>query len=134
MANDALAQKAQNFTNRGRQALEARRYDLAVELLSQALDAMPDLLETRRLLRAAQIAKFRENPPSGFALKLQSLSNMGKRAKILSLVKKGKGDEAMAEAEKLPELSSDDLTAAPGLGQSVAQVLHNVDELTTGKK
>ena len=62
---------------------------------------MPDLLETRRLLRAAQIAKFRENPPSGFALKLQSLSNMGKRAKILSLVKKGKGDEAMAEAEKL---------------------------------
>ena len=101
MANDVLAQKAQNFTNRGRQALEARRYDLAVDLLSQALDAMPDLLETRRLLRAAQIAKFRENPPSGFALKLQSLSNMGKRAKILSLVKKGKGDEAMAEAEKL---------------------------------
>ena len=34
MANDVLAQKAQNFTNRGRQALEARRYDLAVELLS----------------------------------------------------------------------------------------------------
>ena len=101
MANDVLAQKAQNFTNRGRQALEARRYDLAVELLSQALDAMPDLLETRRLLRAAQIAKFRENPPSGFALKLQSLSNMGKRAKILSRVKKGKGAAALAEAQQL---------------------------------
>lgn len=101
MANDALAQKAQNFTNRGRQALEAGRYDLAVELLSQALEAMPDLLETRRLLRTAQIAKFRQNPPSGFALKLQSLSSMGKRAKVLSLAKKGKGDEAMAEAEKL---------------------------------
>ena len=38
------------------------------------------------------------------------------------------------ERSALPELSSDDLTAAPGLGQSVAQVLHNVDELTTGKK
>ncbi len=101
MANDALAQKAQNFTNRGRQALEARHYDLAVEMLSQALEAMPDLLETRRLLRTAQIAKFRENPPSGFALKLQGLSNMGKRSKILSLAKKGKGEEAMAEAEKL---------------------------------
>ncbi len=101
MANDALAQKAQNFTNRGRQALEARRYDLAVEMLSQALEAMPDLLETRRLLRTAQIAKFRENPPSGFALKLQGLSSMGKRSKILSLAKKGKGEEAMAEAEKL---------------------------------
>lgn len=34
----------------------------------------------------------------------------------------------------LPELNSDDLTAAPGLGQSVGQVLHNVDEMATGKK
>ena len=40
---------------------------------------------------------------------------------------------ALAEAEKLPELSSDDLTAAPGLGQSTAQVVHNVDELA-GKR
>ena len=101
MANDALAQKAQNLTNRGRQALEARRYELAVEMLSQALDCAPDLLETRRLLRAAQIAKFRQNPPSGFALKIQGLTNMGKRSKILSLAKKGQGAEAMAEAEKL---------------------------------
>ena len=55
MANDALAQKAQNLMNRGRQSLEAGRYELAVEMLSQALDCAPDLLETRRLLRAAQI-------------------------------------------------------------------------------
>ena len=76
MANDALAQKAQNLTNRGRQALEARHYELAVEMLSQALDCAPDLLETRRLLRAAQIAKYRQNPPSGFALKIQGLSRL----------------------------------------------------------
>ena len=53
MANDAFAQKAQNCTNRGRQALEAGRFELAVELLSQALEYAPDLLETRKLLRAA---------------------------------------------------------------------------------
>ena len=105
MANDALAQKAQNFTNRGRQALEAGRYELAVEMLSQAIDCAPSSLETRRLLRAAQIAKFRQNPPSSFALKLQGLSNMGKRSKIMSLVKKGQGAEAMAEAEKLLEIN-----------------------------
>ena len=101
MANDANAQKAQNFMNRGRQALEARKFDLAVDLLSEALVCAPDSLETRRLLRTAQIGKFRQNPPSGFALKLQSLSNLGKRAKVMSLVKKGAGAEAMAEAEKL---------------------------------
>ena len=61
MANDANAQKAQNFTNRGRQALEAGRFELAVEMLSQALECAPDTLETRRLLRAAQIAQFRRS-------------------------------------------------------------------------
>lgn len=36
---------------------------------------------------------------------------------------------ALAGAEQVPELTSDALTAAPGLGQSTAQVVHNVDEL-----
>ena len=30
-----LAQKAQNFTNRGRQALESGRYELAVDMLME---------------------------------------------------------------------------------------------------
>ena len=97
MANDTLAQKAQNFTNRGRQALESGRYDLAVELLSEALTCAPDTLETRRLLRAAQIARYRQNPP-GFMAKMKCMTMRGK---VLSLAKKGQGAEAMAEAEKL---------------------------------
>ena len=52
-----LAQKAQNFTNRGRQALETGRYELAVDMLMEAVAAAPDVLETRRLLRAAQMAR-----------------------------------------------------------------------------
>lgn len=35
---------------------------------------------------------------------------------------------ALAEAEELPQLNSDALTALPGVGQSTAQVIHNVDE------
>ena len=35
---------------------------------------------------------------------------------------------ALDGCETLPELTSDDLTGIPGLGQSAAQVLHNVDE------
>ena len=97
MANDALAQKAQNFTNRGRQALETGRYELAVELLTEALNCAPDTLETRRLLRAAQIAKFRQSPP-GFMAKMKCMTM---RSKVLALAKKGQGMEAMAEAEKL---------------------------------
>ena len=56
-----LAQKAQNFTNRGRQALETGRYELAVDMLMEAVSAAPDILETRKLLRAAQIANFKKN-------------------------------------------------------------------------
>ena len=42
-----LAQKAQNFTNRGRQALESGRFELAVDMLMEAVSAAPDVLETR---------------------------------------------------------------------------------------
>ena len=105
MANDALAQKAQNFSNRGRQAMEAGKYALAVEMLMQAISYAPDALETRRLLRAAQIAKFREDAPSSFALKMQGIKNSFARQKILGLIKKGKGVEAMEEAENLLTLN-----------------------------
>ena len=101
MANDAAAQKAQNFTNRGRQAMEGRKFDLAAEMFLQALSFVPDALETRRMLRAAQIAKFKSNPPSALALKMQGMGGYFARQKVLGLAKKGQGAEAMAEAEKL---------------------------------
>ena len=107
-----LAQKAQNFTNRGRQALETGRYELAVDMLMEAVSAAPDILETRKLLRAAQIANFKKNGKVGFGAKL---GYMMARQKILGLVKKGKGVEAMAEAEKLlcqNPLDADNIEAA----------------------
>ena len=94
MANDMVAQKAQNFTNRGRQAMESRKFDLAAEMFSQALSYVPDALETRRMLRAAQIAKFKSNPPSALALKMQGMGSYFARQKVLGLAKKGKGAEA----------------------------------------
>ncbi len=93
-----LAQKAQNFANRGRQAMESGRYELAVDMLMEAVSAAPDILETRKLLRAAQIAKFKSVGKAGFGAKL---GYMMARGKITGLLKKGKAAEAMAEAEKL---------------------------------
>ncbi|MBO7683098.1 MAG: tetratricopeptide repeat protein [Kiritimatiellae bacterium] len=93
-----MAQKAQNFTNRGRQALETGRYELAMDMLMEAVSAAPDVLETRKLLRAAQIANFRKNGKAGFGARL---GYMMARQKIAGLVKKGRAEEAMAEAERL---------------------------------
>ena len=40
--------------------------------------------------------------------------------------------QALDQAEDLPQMTPDTLTAAyPGLGQSVAQVIHNTDERCT---
>lgn len=97
-----MAQKAQNFTNRGRQALETGRYELAVDMLMEAVAAAPDVLETRKLLRAAQIANFRRNGKAGFGAKF---GYMMARQKIMGLIKKNQGAEAMAEAEKLLKLN-----------------------------
>ena len=93
-----LAQKAQNFTNRGRQALESGRYELAMDMLMEAVSAAPDILETRKLLRTAQIAHFKTAGKAGFGSKL---SGMMARSKIAGMIKKGQAAEAMAEAEKL---------------------------------
>ena len=119
-----LAQKAQNFTNRGRQALETGRYELAVDMLMEAVSAAPDNLETRKLLRAAQIANFKKNGKVGFGAKL---GYMMARQKILGLVKKGKGVEAMAEAEKLlcqNPLDADNIEAAVKAAEAAGKAEH----------
>ena len=126
MANDALAQKAQNFTNRGRQAMEGRKFDLAVEMFLQALTFVPDALETRRMLRAAQIAKFKSNPPSALALKMQGMGSYFARQKVLGLAKKGQGVEAMAELP--PFMSDPDQDVADAASSRWKDALQEIDD------
>ena len=119
-----LAQKAQNFTNRGRQALETGKYELAVDMLMEAVSAAPDVLETRKLLRAAQIAHFRKDGKAGFGAKL---GYMMARQKIMGLVKKGQGVEAMDEAEKLlcqNPLDPDNIEAAVKAAEAAGKADH----------
>lgn len=120
-----LAQKAQNFTNRGRQAFETGKYALAVDMLMEAVSAAPDILETRKLLRAAQIANFRHSGgKSGFMAKLGFVAARGK---IMSLVKRGKGLEAMMEAEKLlgqNPLDPDNIEAAVKAAEAAGKADH----------
>ncbi len=120
-----LAQKAQNLMNRGRQALESKNYDLAVDLLMEAVRAAPDVLEARRLLRTAQIANFKsKGGKAGLGAKLGGLFA---RQKIMGLVKKGKGAEAMEEAEKLlcqNPLDPDNIEAAVKAAEAAGKTDH----------
>ena len=119
-----LAQKAQNFTNRGRQALESGRYELAVDMLMEAISAAPDVLETRKLLRAAQIANFRKNGKAGFGAKI---GYMVDRKKISALIRKGEFAEAMQESEKLLSknpLDPDNIEAAVKAAEAAGKTDH----------
>lgn len=119
-----LAQKAQNFMNRGRQALESRRYELAVDMLMEAVEAAPDVLEARKLLRTAQVLNFKANGKAGFGAKLGYMMD---RQKIMGLVKKGDGAKAMAEAEKLlckNPLDGDNIEAAVKAAEAAGKPDH----------
>jgi tetratricopeptide (TPR) repeat protein len=119
-----LAQKAQNFTNRGRQALESGKYELAVDMLMEAIKAAPDVLETRKLLRAAQIANFKRNGKAGFGAKL---GYMMARNKIAGLIKKGDARGAMAEAEELLKqnpLDADNMEIAVKAAEAAGKADH----------
>ena len=90
----------------------------------EAVAAAPDVLETRKLLRAAQIANFKKNGKAGFGAKLGYIMA---RQKIMGLVKKGRGAEAMAEAEKLlcqNPLDADNIEAAVKAAEAAGKADH----------
>lgn len=98
---DQVAQQAQNFFNKGQVAFERGNLDIAVDLLIQCTTLAPGFSRARKVLRAAQIAKFRREKKSKLALQVQEFSAKLVRMKVQTLLKTGKKEAALAECEKL---------------------------------
>ncbi|MBP5227974.1 MAG: tetratricopeptide repeat protein [Kiritimatiellae bacterium] len=99
--NDQAAQQAQNFYNKGQVAYERGNLDIAIDLLIQCITLVPGFSRARKILRAAQIAKFRKEKKSKLALQVQEFSAAMLRAKIATMLKAGKKEQAITECEKL---------------------------------
>ena len=99
--NDQAAQQAQNFYNKGQVAYERGNLDIAIDLLIQCITLVPGFSRARKILRAAQIAKFRKEKKSKMALQVQEFSAAMLRAKIAAMLKTGKKEQAITECEKL---------------------------------
>ena len=99
-----VEQRVQNFIARGKQSLECGKVKLALEMFKQALALAPKSIEARKNLRAAQILAFKQEAPSKTSLAFKKLKLFFAASKASSLTKKGKGLEAMDEAEKLLEV------------------------------
>lgn len=96
-----VPQSIRNLHAKAKASLE-RNPDLAVDMLFRCVLSCPFFTEARTDLRKAEIARYLQkhkgkispNPLGGMAAMLPKM-------KISGLLKKGKGDEAIAEAEKL---------------------------------
>lgn len=98
---DQSAQQAQNFYNKGQAAFERGNFDIAIDLLMQCVTKAPGFSRARRVLRAAQIAKFRKEKKSGLSAHIQEAGAMFMRMKIAGLLKANKAEAALLECEKL---------------------------------
>jgi len=99
--SEQMAQQAQNFYAKGQAAYDRRNYDIAIDLLMQCLTRAPSFSRARKVLRSAQIAKFKSSKTGGFAGKIQDIKAAGMRTKIKGLLGANKTDMALTECEKL---------------------------------
>jgi len=99
---DNVSQKLRDLFNKGFTALERGNFDYAIDLLSSCITAEPGFLQARKFLRIAAIQKSRQDgKSSSFSHMFSSAVSLPKYTKITTLIKAGKGDEALNEAEKL---------------------------------
>lgn len=117
---DQQAQQAQNFFNKGVAAFERGNFDIAIDLLMQCVTFSPGFSRARRVMRAAQIAKFKKEKKGKMAAQVQEFSAMLLRMKIAGLLKAGKTDAALLECEKL-------LTMNPLQSQNVELAVATAD-------
>lgn len=80
--------KAREHFEKGLASMERGNTDYAIEMLTLSLDVCPQLLKARRFLRAAQVKRYRANPPSAMAKAMIPVKAAGKQMKAQSLMKK----------------------------------------------
>ena len=96
-----VPQSIRNLHIKATAALE-RNPDLAIDMLMRCVVSCPFFTEARTDLRKAEIARYLRKHKGKIAKSpLGAVSALFPKMKISGLVKKGKGDEAIAEAEKV---------------------------------
>jgi tetratricopeptide (TPR) repeat protein len=93
--------KAREHFEKGFAAMERGNLDYAIDMLTLSLDVCPHLLKSRKYLRAAQVKKFRTNPPGAMAKAMLPIKSAGKQMKAQSGLKKNPLEALKATEELL---------------------------------
>lgn len=85
---DNAPRKAREHFEKGLASMERGNLDYAIDMLTLSLDICPQLLKSRRFLRAAQVKRYKTNPPGAMAKAMLPVKAAGKTMKAQSLMKK----------------------------------------------
>jgi len=80
--------KAREHFEKGFSSMERGNFDYAIEMMTLSLDVCPQLLKSRRFLRAAQIKKFKTSPPSALQKAMIPVKAAAKQMKAQASLKK----------------------------------------------
>lgn len=95
-----VPKKTQDMFNKGLGALERGNLDYAIDLFMQCLELEPALLQARKMLRAAEVRKIKQQG-SGLARKMAVVKGIPTYLKAMTALKGEKPQQAMLQAEKL---------------------------------
>lgn len=101
MTSDQKASKIQRYIFKGQQALDYGNYELAIDMFDEVLRLDYTSTYARKNMRAAQVALFKKSNLSSMSLSFQKFKKAFAAYKAKSLIKCGRGQEAMAIAETL---------------------------------
>lgn len=85
---DNAPRKAREHFEKGLASMERGNIDYAIDMLTLALDVCPQLLKARRFLRAAQVKRYKANPPGAMAKAMLPMKAAAKQMKAQTLMKK----------------------------------------------
>ena len=91
----------QDLFNRGFSAFERGNLDYAVDMLFRCVETEPRLLQARKFLRAAEIQRFRQAGGGMMGSVVSGAKGLPLYVKATAMLKMGKAEPVMLEAEKL---------------------------------
>ncbi|HMO49763.1 MAG TPA: tetratricopeptide repeat protein [Kiritimatiellia bacterium] len=121
--------KAREHYEKGFASMERGNLEYAMEMFMLSLDVCPQLLKTRKFLRAAQIRKYKTTPPNVFAKALIPIKAAGKTMKAQASIKKDPLAALKVTEELLtldpfnPQFVHLNVQAATGAGMPEAAIL-----------
>ena len=97
MTSDQKASKIQRYIFKGQQALDYGNYELAIDMFDEVLRLDYTSTYARKNMRTAQVALFKKSNLSSMSLSFQKFKKAFAAHKAKSLIKRGRGQEAIAE-------------------------------------